>query len=514
MKKHRIASSFAAIVCVLALVAGMGVNAVAEPLTTEPVTLRWFFPTNAAWTTLVTDFNELTFFQEMERITGVHIEWMLAPVGQEKEQFNLMINSGDLPDLITHDSSLYTYPGGGDKAIEDGAYLRLNELIEQYAPNYSTLINSTDAFRSETKTDEGNIWAFSMVESERQGAWSGLVVRQDWLDQLGMETPVTYDDWHEMLTRFKNELGAETPLLLPANLIPADDSLIAGFGIGQRFYQVDGTVKYGPLEDAYRDFIATMRQWYEEGLIDPEFTTRESGDSQIYNNQAGVWYDGFYMLEARRKLADSDTFRAVGIATPVLNEGDTAHLRQSNNYVRGYETAIAYSCANPELAVRYLDYIYSDEGYMLSNYGIEGLTYTIDENGDVQWTDLIINNPDGLGINDAIHLYCLHHGPMNRVWSRDAAGYTEDENACTDIWGKADDSYVMPPVTLTADEGSRFSSLMTDIDVYVQEMTVKFVNGMEDMETYDAFVEQIKAMNIEEAIALQQAALDRFLARG
>lgn len=498
----------------LALCFCIGTPALAGTLTDEPVTLTWFFPNNASYSMQVTDLNDVLFFQEMERITGVHIEWMLPPVDQEKEQYNLMINSGDLPDIVTHETS-FTYPGGADKAIADGAYLRLNELIEEYAPNYGALIASTPDFASQSKTDEGNIWGFSMVEEVRQGAWLGMVVRQDWLDKLGMETPVTFDDWHEMLTRFKDELGASAPMLLENDGTWSDEALIAGFGVGQRFYQVDGVAKYGPIEEGYRDYVDTMRQWYSEGLIDADFSTR-TGDEQgqlISTNQTGAYREGFYMLAARKQVAEDPDFRLVAVATPVLNEGDTVHLRQSNNYVRGYETAITSACKNPELAAQYLDFIYSEEGYMLSNYGVEGITYTLDENGDPQWTDLIVDNPDGKGINDAIHYYCLHHGPMNRVWNRDAPGYTDDENACADIWDTADDLWVMPVLTLTADEGTTFANLMADIDSYVNEMTVKFIMGMTDMSEYDAFVSQIKAMNIDQAIALQQAALDRYLAR-
>ncbi len=488
--------------------------AFAGTLTDEPVTLTMFVPYNPSWQKLVPDLNGTLFFQEMERITGVHIEFQHPPLDQEKEQFNLMINSGDLPDIIMHDEGLYTYPGGGDKAIEDGAYLRLNELIEQFAPNYSALINSTDAFRSETKTDEGNIWGFAMVESERQGAWTGMVVRQDWLDQIGMEKPTTVEGWHDMLVAFKDQLGAETPLLLPGDALPWDDAMTAGFGTSKTFINQDGTVKYGPLEPGYRDYVTTLNAWYNEGLIDKDFSTRtaDSTDTLIYNNKAGAWHDGFYMLNQRSKLADSETFRLVGIQTPVLKEGDVAHQRQSNNYVRGYNTVITYKCENPELAVKYLDFIYSQEGYMLSNYGVEGKTYNLVD-GKVQLTDLMLKNPDDLSINEAFHLYTLHHGPMNRDWRRDAPGYTDDENACEGIWGAADDAWVMPPIARTAEEGSRYATIMSDVEAYVKEMTVKFVNGMEPLEKLDEFQSQIKAMGIDEAVQIQQTALDRFIAR-
>jgi putative aldouronate transport system substrate-binding protein len=493
---------------------GISTNAFAGTLTDEPVTLTWFMPTNPSWSQQVTDLNEVLFFQEMERITGVHIEWMMPPVGQEAEQFSLMINSGDLPDLITHESN-FSYPGGGGKAVADGAYLRLNEIIEKHAPNFSAILESNPNIANQCKTDEGIIWSFPMVEEVRQGAWLGMVVRQDWLDKLGIETPVTFDDWYNMLIRFRDEIGANAPMLMEATGVWSDEAFIAGFNVGKEFYNVDGKVMYGPIEEGYRDYITTMAKWYSEGLIDKEFNTHTGDDfsRMISTDETGAYREGFYMLEARKKTASNPDFRLVAVTTPVHNVGDVAHLRQSNNYMRGYETVITSTCQNPELAAKYLDFIYSDEGYMLSNYGVEGVTYILDENGEPQWTDLIVNNPDGKGINDAIHYYCLHHGPMNRVWDRDAPGYSNDENACAEIWGKADDLWVIPPITLTASEGSERATLMADIQSYANEMTVKFIMGLADLNEYDSFVNQIKMMNIDRAIELTQNALDRYNAR-
>ena len=105
---------------------------------------------------------------------------------------------------------------------------------------------------------------------------------------------------------------------------------------------MDGTVKYGPLGEGWGEYLTMLHQWYEEGLIDSEFSTRSSEDLErmMYTDESGVWFDGFYMLNTRRQVAENENFRLVGINTPVRAEGEVAHLRQSNNYVRGYETAI------------------------------------------------------------------------------------------------------------------------------------------------------------------------------
>ena len=68
----------------------------------------------------------------------------------------------------------------------------------------------------------------------------------------------------------------------------------------------------------------------------------------------------------------------------------------------------------------------------------------------------------------------------------------------------------MPPVTPAAEDSQRYASIMNEVNTYVSEKFVKFVMGQESLDNFDAYVEQIKKMNIEEAVKIQQAALDRY----
>lgn len=72
---------------------------------------------------------------------------------------------------------------------------------------------------------------------------------------------------------------------------------------------------------------------------------------------------------------------------------------------------------------------------------------------------------------------------------------------------------VMLPVSLTADEAKEYSKIMSAIDVYRNEMTLKFIMGIEPLENFDSYLEQLDKMGINDALAIQQAALDRFNAR-
>lgn len=486
------------------------------PLTEEKVTFSVYMPWGASFNRIMKDWSDNTLWQEMEKRTNVALTFTSPPVGQETEQFNLMVASGDYPDLLMRVTNAQ-YKGGPDKAVADGNYLRLNELIDKYAPNYKKVINTTDESRKLSYTDEGNIWGFYMYDYALdtmtvQGGFTGMTLRQDFLDAYGIETPVTYDDWHAMLTTFK-ESGVEIPLFLPKNGIPADESLNAGFGIGATFYQVDQKVKYGPIEPGYKKFVSTLSQWYGEGLIDQDFASRDAAqlENLLVTDKIGAYCDGFWTYDNYKLKAENPDFRLVGVTTPVEKEGDVAHLRQTNFPIRDGGTAvITKNCSNPELAVRFLDYLYSPDGTILANYGREGEGLEYDENGNPQLTDLMLKNPDGFTSELTLAKYAMHTGPMLRDYTLALGAFGQDALDTEEIWSRADTEYVLPPITSTADEGEEIMSIMGDIETLVAEQTVKFIMGVEPMENYDAFVEQIKNMGIDRVLELKQAALDRF----
>ena len=153
------------------------------------------------------------YYKELERRTG-NVEFIHPPIGQQNDSFNLMVSSGNYPDIIEiiHPYG-YMFPGGYDKAIEEGIILRLNELVDQYAPNYKKLLYINDQIRKESFTDSGNLPGFWSYHHGAQ-LLMGMVVRKDWLDDLGMSEPVTYDDWYNMLKAFRDVKKAEVPMML------------------------------------------------------------------------------------------------------------------------------------------------------------------------------------------------------------------------------------------------------------------------------------------------------------
>jgi putative aldouronate transport system substrate-binding protein len=123
-----------------------------------------------------------------------------------------MITSQDYTDMVL--GAVYT--GGGDKAIEDGVYLRLNELMDKYAPDYMKILNSDPKILRDATTDTGNRFRFCQLTDVLQQQFAGLQIREDWLEDLGItELPNTYDEYHDLLVKFRDQKnGGEGPFYL------------------------------------------------------------------------------------------------------------------------------------------------------------------------------------------------------------------------------------------------------------------------------------------------------------
>lgn len=474
---------------------------------TKDITLTYWVPMHSQAVKILQNYGESEVYKELEKRTGIKIKFLHPPSGQASEQLNLMISSKDLPDIIES----FSYPGGLDKAIEDGIIIRLNELIDKYAPNYKALRESNPDIAAETMTDSGNIGAFYCIQTEEEPPWLGLIIRQDYLDDLGLEMPRTIADWENTLRAFK-DMGVEAPLYFNIDgwELPNCGVFVSAYGGGPEFYNDNGQVKYGPIEPGYKDFIALISKWYQEGLIDKDFATRDDKniESMIVNGEIGSWVGAYESFDYYASLTkDNPKFKLAPAPSPVLNEGDKVEFRQKNYYNKGTPAVITTKCKYPEEAVKWFDYHYSEEGSMLFNWGIEGVSYKMLD-GKPQYTDLILNNPEGLSYITLAYKYKIHMGP----YLRDYKSYpmTDIIIKAMEVWGKAGSSQVLPMTTMTLDESKEYSEIMSDINTYIAENRIKFVMGVEPISNFDAFVEQIKKMGIERAIEIQQAALDRY----
>jgi len=489
-----------------------------------PDQLTYWVPLNSNVSATMKDASEIAAYQEIEKITGTQVAFQHPPQGQELDAFNLMVSSGNVPDVIQYTWS--SVAGGPDKAIADGTIIRLNELIEAHAPNLTKVLTDNPEYRKLITTDDGNIYVFPFIRGDDNLlTYNGLMLRQDWLDALNLPMPETIDEWYETLKAFKtgdpNQNGQtdEIPLLLDIPMTALNQAFLGAWGITDAFYQVDGQVHYGPIQPEFKEYLTTMSKWYAEGLIDPDYAATDGKlkDAKVTNNQLGAFagYSGSSMGRYTELMKGSTpSFKLAGAPNVVLNKGERPLLGQKEAPFGGTGAAITKANAKPEETVKWLDFNYSEEGHMLFNFGIEGVSYELVD-GYPTYTDEVMNNPD-LPVTQAMAKYMLanYSGPFvqDARYMEQYAVLPEQQEAIA-TWMDADNSRWMPTLSPTAEESSRYASIMNDVKTYYDEMVNKFIMGVTPLDQFDKFVNTIQGMGIEEAIQLQQAGLDRFNSR-
>ena len=144
------------------------------------------------------------------------------------------------------------------------------------------------------KTDEGDYFCFPFIRGEgRCSPPPGLIIRKDWLNELGLALPQTIDEWYIVLKAFKEKKGATAPLTMQKGDLRNDFANAFNFfapTVGNGFYVDRGKVKYGWTEPGFKGFYATMNKWFKEGLLDPNFSTVSSStiDANIASGKSGA----------------------------------------------------------------------------------------------------------------------------------------------------------------------------------------------------------------------------------
>lgn len=480
------------------------------PLTEEPITLTVFAAMDSNLTGIINDYNENGFFEELEKRTGVHLEFIIPAAGNEKEAYNLMIASGELADIITHNG--YEYPEGLDAAVDDGYYLDLTPYLDTCLPDYNRVRTSDPVMEKSTTTDKGRVVGLHILYTEKQGPWMGMQIRKDWLDDLGLEVPETYDELETVLKAFKEEKNAYAPISIgKKGTMETSHALSAGYGVMETYQQVDGKVLYGPMEEGWKEYLTMLNRWYEEGLIDPDFMTNggwQVDTGMVLNGDTGVWNAMYTMIS---QYEDGGDIEVVPMASPKKEKGDQLHIRREDGYV-GNAVTISADCKYPEIAMKLWNYLYSEEGALLANYGIEGDTFNYVD-GKPQVSDKITNN-EQYSMSQAQALYLMPPSRFGGLydWTRELASVPAKDVKAFDIWSEADDSYIIPSrISYTSEEASEFAKLNAEITTYMEENSVKFITGVLDIDTdWDNYVQQLKDLGVEQAIAIKQAALERF----
>ncbi|GHU75342.1 sugar ABC transporter permease [Clostridia bacterium] len=479
-----------------------------------------------------TTWNDIACWQYIQEKFNTEIEFIHPAVGSEAESFSLMLASGTLPDVIN--GGWGTFQGAGaNKAIADGIIIPLNNLLATDAPDFTTLLEEHPDWKYQMSTDEGTIAYFPHIyETQFACTFEGFQIRQDWLSALGLDMPATIEEWHDVLTAFRdgdpNGNGEKDELaFVPSPNHNQIRSWRIPFGLNpysEGFYlNPERQVMHTYLSDEYANYLRTMAAWYAEGLIDPEYITNDRNmlTAKMTDNLAGATYAGYGMgflgnwTNAMKSVGD-ESFFLVGAPYPV---GPDGIVRNKSGFTVGTGGfAISTDCANPNLAVQILNYVFSEEGGLIYNFGPGSDVYTLVDGKPVYKSSAELIGGSGLPVDSVL----LKAGGMAcngslgiepDAYQRMVVSTFEGQSIAAVNYNIGDSSYLIPPISQTAEESDELSEIVIEITTLMDEYETKVIMGLESIDKLPDMLKTLEGMNIQRAIELKQLAVDRYFAR-
>ena len=461
---------------------------------------------------------DLPIIQEITKRTGVNFEFVAAPNTEDqfREKFNVTVASGDIPDIMVS-----TYRDDMMKVAEQGTFAALDDYIDQYAPNLKKILDENPDYIRDIRASDGNIYFLPFIGAVK--TFKVWMLRGDWLDKLGLEVPVTLDDWYHVLKAFKeqdpngNGEADEIPYTTrntQAGVLAFMEAFgISGFEANEQFFIEDGQVKYAYTDPRCKEALEFINKLYSEGLIDSEYATNDTNVwlSRLTNEVSGACQDTTaraYSLGTQVRAANADSDAYFVVVAPPKGPDVTQMTTSQMQAIRGF-TAISADSPYIKEIVQLFDYFYSEEGSLLMNFGIEGETYTM-ENGKPTYTENIANDSQGRSILSMLNIY------GHREWAyKQDIGYEDALLDETYVNYRNDmEQYIRPTIpalSFTEEEREVINSTYTEIQTYKDEMINKFIMGKEPLDNFDSFVQTLKNMGIDDVLAVEQAAYDRYV---
>ena len=469
-----------------------------------------------------TNWEDVPFWQGLQENTGVKLDVQFPAEGADWNQtFNLLLTDEVLPDVIFK----YTDANEIETLIADGVIYDLTEYLPKYAPDYWEFLNSEEysSVKRDVTTASGKIGCFMSARENLYGVcYVGPVVRYDWLKECGLDEPVTVEDWEEMLVAFKEKYNATLGFTLAYFSGDANKGIASGFdayGSLSPAYYVDdnGTIQFAQAQPEWLEMMTTLNKWYEMGLIDSDVLTMDNDvmRSKVLNNEIGAAFTAMSQITNWTADAEAENSGAEwgGVSYLRTAPGEpTSAIRATASLTQSFGAMITTSCSEEKLieALRFLNYGYTEEGYMYWNFGTEGVSYTIDSDGHPQFTELLTEDPNGL--DTAVHNYSGTAGAGIAVQAADMvrAKNVKVAGDAVDKWienTKAQE-YCLPKLALDEATTTEVNDLLNAVNTRCQEVTYKYLTGEKSMDDYNAFIEELNEMGVTRILEIYQEAYD------
>lgn len=487
------------------------------------------------------------FTKYLEETTGVHIEWMTGGRDDWEEKLNMMLVSGDYPDII-----LGVSPNLAKFGVKEQIIIPLDEYInEDIMPNYMARYGDKLDLSRET---DGQIYSL-IAENDCYHCTYGrkMWINTKYLEEMGLEKPTTTQEFYDMCVKYKEmypngiALAGSAPgtgwysefenWLMGSFILPPSTSLTLNVR-DKTAVTWDGEVKCVAMDDRYREFLKYANSLYEAGaLYDGNFTQTEEQMKAIINQpDAPVLCFATGTISNDIDSTSNPELYAQYETLAPLEGPDGTRLTSFFRYlsISDGNFCITDTCENPEAALRWVDFFYSETGDLMSQYGAdEGTDWILNPEGeyglDGEPADYkILNQYSGetqnhdwqdIGIRVAPADYRLGAATPQDVDITTAEGlekllYDSSKNDYEPYAQTEENSDldVMPQLKLTSEETTNVSTIAVEVEKMIDENSAAFIIGTRDIEDdsdWESFKASLESAGLADLLETYQTAYDR-----
>lgn len=446
------------------------------------------------------------FFKELTARSGIAFDFQICGSEVASDQFSLMVAGGEYTDLF----GANYYTGGIDRAIEDEVYLELTELIDTYCPNYAAQLKREDIKR-DAYTNNGNIGVFYHLANEKGFINGGLGINGNLLARYDIDKPETYAEYDVFLQMLKND-NVETPLYRQ----PFEADVAGGYNNIDDWVVIDGTVQYGLVNDNSKEYYQIMADWYAKGYLMQDYYTSDivSQMDEVFNATAQMTVGVIGgTADAIGRYPETN----LEPMSPMLrNKGDVIHVASQDTVLNPQSGWIISTQCDEEkqiLIAKLVDYLYTDEGMILNTWGVEGVSFEYDSNGDPQIIDSIMSE-FSIGMLSYFKYMNMSEAGLYDM-RRTNYGLGEKELAACEFWGSyADNSALYPNASMNDDEMDVYNRYFADAETYIEEFVNGLITGQHSIDEWDSFTAELtNALHFDEVVAVKQSAYDRYMSK-
>lgn len=485
-------------------------------LTDTPVTYSFLRPENS----LQPYTKDCETVQKIEELTGIKLDVIIVPASDWATKMNTLMATDSMPDFFR----LWT---DAKEVSSSGSLLPLDDLIKQYAPNIQNLYDTIPNL--DKSAINGHIYALPTIRMDQNyevGATPNI--RVDLLEEQGLDVPTTWDELYTVLKAFKEAYPNSIPWGSRGdyNILRSYTSCITSLGAHYDLHQDEsGTWQLGRLEESYKEALTFMNKCYTEGILDNEYiiTSAQDWKSNLSSGKYLFYYDNPTFINSFNttlKGTDPDA-RIEPIPLLKNSAGDYVSYGYADHTFNEY--GFSTDIENPELAIKFFDWLYSEEGALLMNYGIEGEDYEITD-GTPHFTQSLISDysakssdpyyaaasEKGFGLLFFTPAWYSHAQNDFMTSAPDDVTAQYINTVYTDQMDSILDQPVQPPYTDT--EAEEIQKVKQNIEDYSTTEINQFVTGERSLDEFDDFVKELKAKGADDLVRIANEAETRYQA--